>query len=189
MPKVNQARLKIILKELVAVGRLHKSVGRSGELIAEFDKTYLGIIPQLKHLIVIVNGDPVPYFIQRIDKKEDHWSIFFDEINNPQESRNLVTQTLYLDKGELPISIKLSGPDPKELVGWTIVDATHKPFKGVIKDIQTFPGQTMLILDAQGFETPMIPFVEEWILKVSPKLKQILMDLPEGLVNLLKEKP
>lgn len=173
-----------MLQELVAVGRLNKSVGRSGELIAEFDKPYYEIVPRLKYFIVIVNGDPVPYFIQRAESKVDHWSIIFEEINNPQAAKHLVTQTLFLDKDDIPNSIKTSGPDPNELVGWTIVDATHKEFKGIIKDIQIFPGQTMLILDAQGYGTPMVPFVEEWIIKVTPKLKRILMDLPDGLLNL-----
>lgn len=179
--------MRVVLKDLVPIGKIHKSIGRAGDLHAEVDGFYKGLSDKLEYFILLIAGDPVPFFVQNISEQAEQWQIHFEEVDDPQEAKKLIAHTLYVEQDTLPAKKKKKHPESTELLDWLVLDNTTGAPIGRIKDIQAFPSQTMLIIHTSANTEKLIPFVEEWVNSVWPKKKTMSMDLPPGLLDLQNE--
>lgn len=175
--------MQIVLKELVAIGRILKSSGRLGELYVAIDDPFHSVLKNLKYFILSIEGDAVPFFISSLESHQEGWAVKLEEVVNPQDARPLLNQIIYV-RPEDVAHIQSKKTDPLALIGWSILASKTKLFVGSITEIQEFPGQLMLIITTGSSDIKMIPLVEDWITKVVERKKELYMDLPEGLLNL-----
>jgi 16S rRNA processing protein RimM len=169
---------------LIEAGHSYKVHGLKGDLIVDLN-------PQLKKHILItgvvfikLEGNPVPFFIESV-KGTDELIVKFKEVDSPESARELSNQVLYIDDLGLAIEkvkIEEPGDEINSLLHFQLEDIVSG-FKGIIKDIEEFPGQIMALVEINSKQV-MIPIHEDWIVEIDEKEKIIRVKLPEGLLDL-----
>ncbi|MCB0444651.1 MAG: 16S rRNA processing protein RimM [Gelidibacter sp.] len=113
--------------------------------------------------------------------KSELLRIKFEDVDTEQDADALLKCDLYLPLEFLP---KLD--DDKfyfhEIIGFTVEDVNFG-IVGVVKSINDTTSQPLFEIDKDGIEI-LIPMNDAFIKKVDKKKKHILVETPEGLIEL-----
>lgn len=164
------------------LGKIVKKYSFKGELLAKLDTDEPELYDKLDALFVDLRGNLVPFFIESSQlHKSDLLRIKFEDVDTEADADTLLKAGIYLPLEFLP---KLEGDKFyfHEVIGFTISDK-HFGVVGVIKSINDSTAQALFVVDRDGIEI-LIPMNDEFITKVDRKNKTILVDTPEGLIDL-----
>ncbi len=131
-------------------------------------------VQQNKHL--------VPFFIESCSlHKNDFLRVHFEDINTEAEAENLLGSEIYLPLNMLP---KLSGNKFyfHEVIGFEVEDK-RLGIVGEIQSINDTTAQPLFEVLKDGAEI-LIPMIDHFLVKVDRENKKIVMDLPEGLIEM-----
>ena len=125
-----------------------------------------------------IQSQPVPFFIEDYSvKPNDTIIVLLKGINNESEALKfkgkdfLIKEELIEELNELP-----------DLIGWTFKDEpTGK--QGVIEDVMANPFQIILQTKIENKEV-LIPLSEDFIIEVNEENKNLVFDLPPGLIDI-----
>ena len=174
------------MQDYVVIGSTKKPFGVHGELKVDIADAYLEDFLQAKVLFLKVKGKPVPYFVENI-RMGGTPLLKLEEVDDKETAATIGARELLLRKGDL------LSPDQRQLeveptfhyqdcLGFTIVDAKEGEL-GTIQEIAEFPQQEMAVTKYQGREI-LIPLHPLLIDSIDPEKKEVLMTLPEGLLEL-----
>jgi 16S rRNA processing protein RimM len=124
----------------------------------------------------------IPFFIESSQlHKSELLRIKFEDIDTEQDADSILKSDLYLPLDFLP---KLEGDKFyfHEVIGFTIEDVNFGKV-GIIKGVNDNTAQALFEIDRDGIEI-LIPMNDELIKKVDRKNKIILVESPEGLIEL-----
>jgi 16S rRNA processing protein RimM len=125
---------------------------------------------------------PVPYLIEEISWDDDKTArIKLADVNSDAEAKTLIDRQVVLSEKTIPASL-LEASEDIDLIGFKVTD-THKKFIGTITGIDERGPQSLLELEKDGKEI-LIPVHEDIILKIDIRKRQVIVDLPEGLLEL-----
>lgn len=163
------------------LGKITKLHGFKGNLILHLDTDEPELYQNMESVFVETNGMLVPFFLEFIQPHSGGKMLVKFEDVSPDEAEKLINKNLYLPLETLP---ELEGTDfyYHEIIGFTIYDQTNTEI-GVIKNVNDTTAQALFEVEINGKEI-LIPIVEEWILEVDRENKAILVEVPEGLVEL-----
>jgi 16S rRNA processing protein RimM len=169
--------------EFFLFGTLGKPVGIKGEISLRPDvddvNDYLG----LGLLFIEISGTPTPFEIKHINFKNNHQAVVaFSEISSFDEASALSGSDVYLPIELLP---KLEGNRFYffEVINFLVSDMTAGEV-GTIKDVLEYPAQPVLqVLNANNIEI-LIPVHDDIIVKIDRENQTMLVDLPEGLLDI-----
>ncbi len=172
--------MKLIMKEFFNIGKLVAVHGVQGELILEHT---LGKKTSLKGLSCIYLEDKkdsfLPWFIQSAKIKSDtEIYILFEGISTREAAKALVKKQAWLPEAEMKKYAAKTAP--ATLLGYTIIN--QKEPLGKILELIEQPHQMLCRLDIKGKEV-LIPLNEEFLVKVSHAKKEVIVELPEGLIE------
>jgi len=159
------------------IGYVSKTHGLKGEVTVNT----LPECPDLVSVKTLYIGDSyVPHFIQSISVKGDKAFIKFEDLNDIDQAAGLKGASLYLPKSERP---KLSRGEfyNDEVVGFEVTE--DEVSLGKITDIMEAGPNRFLVLDHNGKEV-LIPIAGPFIKSVNKSKKKIVVDLPEGFLDL-----
>lgn len=167
----------------IAVGRLGKPHGISGafRFLLERDLKSKKKLPN--YFTFGAKGKLLPWFIQKIE-----WTglnegiILFEEIATPEKARLYTGSELMLAEKDVATYFKKSADDFAEIVGYTVLNTENNPL-GTIEEVMESPAQTLISIMVDGKEA-LVPLVEDFIVSINKKKKEIVLDLPEGLLDL-----
>ena len=169
------------MTEYFKIGKLVSAFGLKGELILKHN---LGKKTSLKGLQAIFVEERkesfIPYFIEstRI-KAEDEIYIQLEGVNVREVAVKLTQKEIWLPEADFKkFSAKSS---PISLLGYTIVEEGKE--LGKILEVIEQPHQLLCRIEVQGKEA-LIPLHEETILKIDKKKQQVIVELPEGLLEI-----
>ncbi|HWB64939.1 MAG TPA: ribosome maturation factor RimM [Chitinophagales bacterium] len=169
-------------EEYIAVGKLGKPHSLSG---AFRFKLLLQLKSQKKFpksLFMFENGAYRPWFIAKVDLNEEGGIILFEEINSPEKAKNYTNKELYIKAKDAKTWFTEGGDDLPDLNGYIALHNGDEVI-GVIKETVNTGGQLLLLVEDNGKDV-MIPFVEDFIVEISKKKREVIFDLPEGLLDL-----
>lgn len=172
--------------ELVPIGRTNKTHGVDGTLRITVKDVFLDDFVAAEVVFLEVGGQAAPFFI------EDRWGgdplyLKLEEVDSREDARPLTNKVLSLRQED----ISTTGNEEKEVIdpssyarwiGYTLKDETLGEI-GRIEEIIELPQQFLAGLIYKDQEV-MIPLHPELILQLSHKDKTVLMNLPEGLLDL-----
>ena len=127
----------------------------------------------------------VPFFIESSQlHKSELLRIKFEDVDDEADADAIMKSGLYLPLDLLP---KLEGDKFyfHEVMGFTVEDVNFGTV-GIIKAINDSTAQSLFEIDRDGIEI-LIPMNDEFINKVDRKNKTIIVDTPEGLIDLYLE--
>lgn len=162
------------------VGYIVKTHGLKGEVGIHLDVDNPADYSDLDGLLIEINGELIPHFIERIRINVDKAIVKFEGINRIEEAEPLVRKTLYLSLDQLD-ELKDDQFYYHEIIGYQIVDGTKGPL-GFIKTIYNQPHQDLISMEYLNKEI-LIPISHEHVLKANHELKELHVSLPEGLLE------
>jgi 16S rRNA processing protein RimM len=168
------------MAEYYNIGKLVGAHGLQGELLLVHE---LGKKTSLKGLAAIFieekKGSFIPWFIESTKiKSEEEVYLKLEGINTREAAIKLVQKKVWLPEADYKKFASKSSP--AGLLGYTIVDAGNP--LGEILEVIEQPHQLLCRLEIKGKEV-LIPLHEESLQKVNHSKKEVLVELPEGLLE------
>lgn len=167
--------------EYFKIGKLVAAFGLKGELILQH---YLGKKTSLKDLQAIFveerKSSFIPWFIEssRI-KGEEEIYLKLQDVNTREEATKLTQKEVWLTETDFKkYSAKTS---PINLLGYNVFEKSKE--LGTILEVIEQPHQILCRIEIETKEV-LIPLHENTIIKIDHKKKQVIVELPEGLLEI-----
>ena len=167
------------------LGKIVKKYSFKGELLAKLDTDQPDLYDNLEAVFIDLRGNLVPFFIESSQlHKSDLLRLNFEDVNSEADADALIKSELYLPLDLLP---KLEGDKFyfHEVIGFTIKDKNFGDV-GILRGINDSTAQALFEIDRDGIEI-LIPMNDEFIDKVDRENKTIVVNTPEGLIDLYLE--
>ena len=163
------------------LGKVTKRHGFKGNLIIHLDTDEPELYDTLEAVFIEQDGALVPFFFETSQSYQGTKLLVKFEDVEDEDVDKLINRELYLPLKSLP---ELSGTDfyYHEIVGFTIYDQTNTEV-GTIKSVNDSAAQAYFEVNANGKEI-LIPMIDEWILEVNREEKAMLIQIPDGLLEI-----
>jgi len=167
------------------LGKIVKKYSFKGELLAKLDTDEPDLYDNLDAIFINLRGNLIPFFVQSSQlHKSELLRLKFEDVDTEADADALMKTDLYLPLDLLP---KLEGNKFyfHEVIGFTVNDENFGEV-GTLKSINDSTAQSLFEIDRDGIEI-LIPMNDEFMVKVDRKNKTILLNTPEGLIDLYLE--
>ena len=169
-------------EECFYLGKIVSKFSFKGEVLIKLDtdepETYL----EMESVFVEYDNNLVPFFIEKSSlQKSSLLRVKFEEIDNEIDAEDLLKCDLYLPLDLLP-KLREDQFYFHEVIGFTVKDVTHGTL-GLLSGINDTTSQALLEVDKNGKQI-LIPLNDEFLQKVDKKNKIILVQTPEGLIDI-----
>ncbi|GAA4273009.1 ribosome maturation factor RimM [Aquimarina gracilis] len=169
-------------EECFYLGKIVSKFSFKGEVLIKLDTDEPESYVKMESVFIDYNNNLVPFFIEKSKlHKSDLLRVKFEDIDSEEDADDLMKAEIYLPLSLLP---KLEGDQfyYHEVIGFTIVDKTFGTV-GIIKAINDSTAQALFEIDREGIEI-LIPMNDEFIDKIDREAKQVIVNTPEGLIDL-----
>lgn len=113
--------------------------------------------------------------------KEDTYLVFFEGITDADQAESLVDSFCLVKNTGFAFD-DLQEAESEELEGMTVEDEVFGPL-GILTAVLENPGQTLIEVQNDAREL-LIPYVDEFVKEVNYETRNILVSLPQGLLDL-----
>ena len=169
-------------KDCFYVGKIVKKYSFKGELLIKLDSDEPEIYEDMDSIFVDLRNNLVPFFIESSQlHKSELLRVKFEDVDTEQDADALLKSDLYLPLEFLP---KLDGNKFyfHEIIGFEVEDVNFGKV-GIVKSVNDSTAQALFEIDRDGIEI-LIPMNDDFIKKVDKEKKVILLETPEGLIDL-----
>ena len=171
------------MTEYFNIGRLVATFGLKGELVL---KHTLGKKTSLKGLATLFIEEKkesfIPWFIEGTKiKNEEELYVKIEGIDTREQALSLTQKQVWLPESDFKKYSSKSAPI--SFLGYEIVE--NNTVLGKILEVIEQPHQVLCRIDLNGKEA-FIPLHEETVRKIDKKKGQVIVDLPEGLLEIYR---
>lgn len=173
------------LKDCFFIGTIVSKFSFKGEVLVKLDSDDPEIYENMESVFIALGGKPVPFFIEKCSlHKSDLLRIKFEDVSSEADAEALMKHKLYLPLSFLP---KLSGNQFyfHEVIGFTVKDV-HYGEVGTIVGVNDTTSQALFEIERDGKQI-LIPMNDDFLVEVNRKNKTIVIQTPEGLIDLYLE--
>lgn len=171
--------------ELIVIGHYNKPHGVAGEISATLDVEW-DLLRELSCLVSDIDGIYVPFFVNAIRPKSgDTVLLTIDGVGNEKDVARLVNRDIYALKREYrqeSIDADADGYPLDFFIGFELRDSDGSRV-GNITDVDEQTENAIFIIDRDGTDL-MVPATDDLIVEFDVDNKVMVMDLPEGLLDL-----
>ena len=165
-------------EDFVYFGKFLKPHGTKGEIGLETEDFTLG--EDCDFVACDIDGILVPFFFEeRRAKNSDTLIVKIERMESAEEVRYLTNRKAYIPRKWTENSEELSWAYFR---GFTAIDETTGEL-GEIIDIDDSTMNTLFVIDNDGEEL-LVPLQEEFIVGIDQEKREIIFNLPQGLVSL-----
>lgn len=165
----------------ILLGQITKVNGFEGAVTVKLEKNFSENVPEMESVFLEIEGRPVPFFIS--DSEYSGANILklkFEGYDSIEKVREFIGCKVFLTTG---IPAKNDSDDIQSLIGYQVLIQGDE-LLGSINKVILNPGQLLLeVLSTENKEI-LIPFHEHFISSIDKKRKIIVMDIPEGLIEI-----
>lgn len=164
------------------LGKIAKKFSFKGEVLIYLDTDEPELYENMESVFVEFNKNLVPFFIENSSlHKNDFLRVRFEDVDSEEEADKLIGLEVYLPLSMLP---KLSGNKFyfHEVIGFEIEDKRLGIF-GKIIAINDSSAQPLFEV-VNGSVEILVPMIDQFLVKIDRENKKVIMDLPEGLVEM-----
>jgi 16S rRNA processing protein RimM len=168
--------------DLIVVARAVRTRGLKGEIVAELLTDFPERFERLSALFAVGLGE------KKSLELEDHWFqndrivLKFAGYDDVESAKSLIGFDFALPEAE---RMKLSENEyyDWELEGCSVV-IKDGPTLGVVRGVLRTGGVELLAVQDESAREHLVPMVESFVIKIDILLREILIDPPEGLLEL-----
>ncbi len=164
------------------LGKIAKKFSFKGEVLIYLDTDEPELYENMESVFVEFNKDLIPFFIENSAlHKNDLLRVKFEDVDSEEEADKLIGCEIYLPLTMLP---KLEGNQFyfHEVIGFKIEDK-RLGVVGIIQSVNDTTAQPLFEV-LNGDVEILIPMVDHFIVEIDRKNKKVVMDLPEGLIEM-----
>src|SRR6056297_114643 len=166
-------------QDCVLAGTITKTHGVDGKVVISTDND-LETKDFREPIFINIDGLLVPFFVVTIDTKgRNQYILTLELVEDVDEASTLIGLDVYLSAADDVFSESI---EMSQLDGLNVIDQ-QKGEIGRIKRIDEVAGNYLLVID-NGNDEVLIPFSEDFIVEILPEEHYILLQLPDGLVEL-----
>lgn len=172
----------MLKKDCFYLGKIVKKYSFKGEVLVKLDTDQPEIYNNLDTVFIKIQNDLIPFFIERSQlHKSQLLRIKFEDVTTEEDADYIMKSQLYLPLELLP---KLEGNKFyfHEVIGFTVKDVNFG-YVGIIKGINDTISQALFEINRDGIEI-LIPLNDEFIKDIDRENKTIVVETPEGLIDL-----
>ncbi len=169
-------------EECFYLGKIVSKFSFKGEVLIKLDTDEPESYVKMESVFVDYSNNLVPFFIEKCKlHKSDLLRVKFEDVDSEEDADDLMKAKIYLPLSLLP---ELEGNQfyYHEIIGFTIVDNNFGTV-GIIKGVNDSTAQALFEIDRDGIEI-LIPMNDEFIDKVDREAKQVIVNTPDGLIDL-----
>ena len=170
--------------ECFYLGRVTKKYSFKGEVIIKLDTDEPEAYQNLDAVFIEIGKDLLPFFIEKSSfQRGSELRVRFEDVETEQDADAILKKEVYLPLDLLP---KLTGDKFyfHEVIGFSLVDLNHGVI-GTIESINDSTAQSLFIV-SDGEGQVLVPMVDDFIKKVDRKKREVLVETPEGLIEMNK---
>lgn len=177
----------MFVEDCYKLGYIHKAYGIKGELVIRVHlELSEDIIKTWESIFIEVNGILVPFFVVQIDKKSDiDLQIKLEDIDDEKQAKIYQGATVFIDKKDYQEAEEKEAFF--EWIGYKVRDVEGLLI-GTFTDLLEYPAQNMLKIITDENEEIIIPAIEDWIVSEDTENKEVVINLPDGLIDLNRPK-
>lgn len=168
----------------IQIGFTKKTHGIGGELKVIIEEPYEDLFLDADRVFLDIKGSKQPFFIKTIRGGGD-LIVSFEDVANREEALMLQSRGVFLPENEVPEEAQVVPDDGLVygyVVGYSLVDQTLGEI-GQIKELLDMPQQEISVVAYQGREV-LVPLNAQFVVKVDDTARQVLVNMPEGLLDL-----
>lgn len=178
----NSMQKMLYEKEFVEIGQIRRAHGYKGHAKIHVEDRYMPDLKEQKFVFIGVDGYEVPFAIDDIAEGRDVL-LKLNKINSSEELNRYHLAPLYLLKEDLnhaKSAVEQEGT-MLSMEGMTLIDETTDS-SYTIERIDEYPSQLMAVVIKDGDEK-LIPLHPDLIVSMDQEQNQVVMSLPEGLLD------
>jgi 16S rRNA processing protein RimM len=164
------------------LGKISKPFGSKGQVVAFLDVDNPLNYKKLESVYLDLDGEWVPFLLQSVEIQSGRKALFhFEDVDNSQDAAAYTGREMYLPLDSLP---PLRGKKfyYHEVKGFAVIDVLHGNIGTLVK-VMDLPRQSLLQIGS-GDKEILVPLVDEVIVKVDRKKKELHIRAPEGLIDI-----
>ncbi|MFA6999401.1 MAG: ribosome maturation factor RimM [Victivallaceae bacterium] len=166
------------------LGTITKANRKTGQLTISIGQQPAERFAEVRTLFLDIDGGLVPFFVdQQSGSGSGQLRVWLQDYKTPEAAQQLTGYKVYIAEDDLPAT----PPNQlyhHQLTDYTVVDKTAGEL-GQITDLIESTEQALLQVAHNGDEI-LIPFVDDFVVKIDKRKKTLYLDLPEGLIDLNK---
>lgn len=165
-------------EEVFKIGRLGKSHGVKGEVSFQFDDDIFDRV-EAEYLVLEIDGILVPFFMEDYRFRSGYLAyVKFKDVDTQERASELTGCDVFFPRALAETEDET--PILEMLVGFSVVDASSGKTVGTIVDINDQTANVLFELNTGH----LIPASDELIMNIDTKNEAIVMNIPEGLLEL-----
>jgi 16S rRNA processing protein RimM len=169
-------------KNNILLGRITKVSGYEGAVAVKVEKIFTENIPQMESVFLEIEGRPVPFFISGLEYSgADVLKLWFEGYDTVEKVSEFTGCRIFLT--EEVIDEKNQKSDNQLLIDYQVY-TKESILLGPISDIISNNGQWLLNIITLNKKNVLIPFHEDFIISIDKRKKIVVMDIPEGLLEI-----
>lgn len=164
------------------LGKIAKKFSFKGEVLIYLDTDEPELYEEMESIFVEFNKNLIPFFIENSNlHKGDFLRVKFEDVDNEEQADEIIGSEVYLPLNMLP---KLEGNKFyfHEVIGFEIEDQRIGAF-GKIVSINDTSAQPLFEV-VNGNVEILVPMIDQFLVKIDRENKKVIMNLPEGLVEM-----
>lgn len=178
---------------MLQVAQVLKSNGTDGELVLGFREIAPEDINLQEPVFIIFDGLPVPFYIESFQKRGNTKALVrLTDICSQEDVEEIAGKAVYIEEDSLP-EMSLEEDGFAALVGWVLLTPAGIPDQvgkdeemelyevGEITDFIDIPNNPCIEVETENGAV-MIPLHEDLILSVDPENRELIMEVPDGLL-------
>ncbi len=159
-----------------------KPFGSKGQVVAFLDVDEPLHYRKLESVYLDLDGEFVPFLIESVEIQAGRKVLFhFEDVNTADDAVAYTGREMYLPLDSLP-PLKGKKFYYHEVKGYSVIDEIHGNI-GILVQVMDLPRQSLLQISF-GEKEILIPMLDEVIVKVDRKRKELLIRAPEGLIDI-----
>jgi 16S rRNA processing protein RimM len=164
----------------ILLGRIIKIQGYDGTIAVKLEKDFIDNIPEMESVFLETEGKPVPFFITSSQYSGgDILKLRFEGFGAYEKVSDFQGCRLFLTTGKRKSSRSENSP----ITGFKVL-LVNNSILGTIGDIINNPGQDLLKIISPEKKEILIPFHDDFVVRIDKKKRTIMVQIPEGLIDL-----
>ena len=169
-------------KSNILLGRITKVSGYEGAVAVKVEKIFNENIPQMESVFLEIEGRPVPFFISGLEYSgADILKLSFEGYDSAEIISEFIGCRIFLTNEVA--NENNQRPDNQLLIDYQVYTKEYI-LLGPITDIISNNGQWLLKIVYLNKKNVLIPFHEDLIISIDKRKKIVVMDIPEGLLEI-----
>lgn len=171
-------------EQITEIGRFNQPHGIKGEINAIISD---GVdLDALSCIVLDVDGIFVPFFLSGVRQRgAQSYLVTVDGIENERKVSSIANKTIFALTEEVGTDSEEDedGYFAEDFIGFAIA-TTDGSLSGTITDVDDTTDNVLFIVTTNDGNTRLIPVAEEFFAEIDAEKQRIIVELPEGLLEI-----